>query len=434
MAENFLVFSPRVQYRDPGLIFVEITSTSHLFGGENYLLREASSLAKDFFPEAQLAIADTPAAAQLFSEERPQYIVRPNEELTELNDIPLFRLPDLEGLTAWRSPKEVHHIVDFFSSLGIQKIGQLKQFEIDSLRERWNETGSILWKRLHGLDRQVISPLVPTESLEDYVHMDFPLSHLPLLLHSLSESFKKLFLRLEGRKEFASKIVLQLFCEYSGHCHLIELRPNSPSRNQELYLKLLENKLVEVCLDNPIKEFKIEVLSAPEKVQQMDFWGDNGRHHGTNDGGIYGESYGDKMDQISSLLKQASLSSGFFHPKDEIFPENSWEILEQFEEANLMEDVIEVEGQGLRLLPSYSKSLSDSPRPSRLLGQAKRLSKKQVESLQFLSSQPIERLEGHWWEDSRGRDYFYAMSPKGQFLWVYFDRIEAEYFLHGYFD
>jgi hypothetical protein len=62
------------------------------------------------------------------------------------------------------------------------------------------------------------------------------------------------------------------------------------------------------------------------------------------------------------------------------------------------------------------------------------LSSREVERFQFLSSQPIERLEDGWWETSRGRDYFFALSPKGEFTWVFYDRIEGRYYLHGYFD
>ncbi len=416
-----MVFSPRVHYRDPGLVFLEVSTTASLFGGEEGLFKEATELAKDFFPDAQGAIADSPAVAQLLCEEKPSYIAKPNQELEELNEAPLFRLRDLEGLIAWRSFREVTQIVDFFSALGIQKIGQLRQFEIDSLRERWNETGSLLWKRLHGLDRQIISPLVPTESLEDYVYLDFSVSHLPFLLHCLNQSLKQLMKRLEGRRECAQKITLQLFCEYSGQCHLIELAPNSPNRNLELYIKLLENKLCDISLDNPIKEFKIEVLSAPEKIQQLDFW--EPRH-----------KEADKLNQVSSLFKQASLSTGYLSPRDEIFPENSWDILDDYEDRIEVDDYIEVSGQSFRVSPAYSKALPSSPRPSRLLKDPKPLKKTQVNRLQFLSSHPVERLEGSWWEDTRGRDYFFAISPQGQFLWVYFDRIEQGYYLHGYFD
>lgn len=421
IAENFLVFSPRVHYRTPGLVFVDISSTAHLFGGEQNLMNEALAVSRDFFPEATAAISDSPWSAQLFSRERPLHISPPTQELKELQPLPLTRLHDLEGLIAWRSQSEVEDIVDFFHMLGIQRIGEIKGFQPDSFRERWQDTGTLIWKRLHGLDKQVISPLLPAESLKDYVHLDFSVSLLSFLLHCLEHSLERLIARLQGRGEFARKINLQLFCEYSGRCHLIELTPASPNRNLELFMKLLENKMSELSLENPIKEYEIEVIPCAEKIQQLDFWEPR-------------VSDQDKLQQLVSVFQQASVTSGFLKPKDEVIPEEAWEVTSEFEAFEGLQDSVEVCGGSLQLHPSYAAGLREAPRPSRILRKPKRLSELEVKKLEFLSSHPVERLEHGWWEASRGRDYYFAVSRKGQFLWVYYDRIEDEYFLQGYFD
>lgn len=421
VAENFLTFSPRVHYRAPGLVFVDISATANLFGGEQKLLDEALSISRDFYPDATGAIADSPWSAQLFCRERPSHISPPTQELKELDPFPLHRLHDLEGLIAWHSQNEVEEIVDFFHLLGINRLGEIKKFQADSFRERWQETGSLIWKRLHGLDKQVISPLLPADTLKDYVHMDFSVSLLSFLLHCLEKSLNRLMARLQGRGEFAKRVVLQLFCEYSGHCHLIELTPASPNRNLELFMKLLENKLSDIALDNPIKHYEIEVVPCPEKIQQLDFWEPRVADQ-------------DKLGQLVSVFQQAKLASGFVKPKDELLPEDSWEMTAQFEEYDALEDDIEIEGKSLQIRPAYAHTLRDAPRPSRLLKKPKRLQTRDVQSMDFLSTQPVERIEHGWWDTSRGRDYFFAISPKGQFLWVYLDRIENEYYLQGYFD
>jgi protein ImuB len=421
VAENFLIFSPRVHYRAPGYVFVDIESTAHLFGGEQQLLNEALSVSRAFFPNAQAAIADTPWSAQLFCREKPSHISPPTQELKEIDPLPLNRLHDLEGLIAWRSQSEVEDIVDFFHLLGIRRMGEIKRFQGDSFRERWQETGTLIWKRIHGLDKQVISPLLPAESLQDYVHLDFSVSLLSFLLHCLEKSLERLMSRLQGRGEFARKIILQLFCEYSGNSHLIELSPASPARNLELFMKLLENKMSEISLENPIKEYEIEVIPCPEKIQQLDFWEPR-------------VSDRDKLEQLVSIFQQASITSGFLKHNDEILPEDAWDITSHFEEDEPIVDAVEVCGTSLQVRPSYSSSLREAPRPSRLLKRARRLKEREVKSLEFLSSHPIERLEHGWWDTSRGRDYYFAVSSRGQFLWVYYDRLENEYFLQGYFD
>jgi hypothetical protein len=421
VAENFLTFSPRVHYRAPGLVFLEIGSTAKMFGGEHKLLQEALDVSREFFVEAQGAISDSPWGAQALAAERPGSVGPATQEWEELKAAPLSRLHDLEGLIAWSSNREIEHVVDFFHMLGIHRLGEIRSFQIDSFRERWKDTGTLIWKRLHGMDKQVISPLLPTEALQDYVHLDFPVSLLPFLLHCLERGLKRLMARLQGRGEYAKKVVVQLFCEYSDRVHMVELQPASPNRNLELFMKLLENKLSEVNLDNPIKQIEIEVVPCPEKVQQMSFFEPR-------------VSDQEKLEQLVSVFQQADLTTGFLRVKDEILPEESWTVTAEFENYEPVEDSVDVEGQSFQIRPAYSFSLSQAPRPSRLLKQPKLLRTRELDSFQFLSHQPIERLEDSWWESSRGRDYYFALSPKGQFVWVFYDRIEHQYYLHGFFD
>jgi len=421
VAENFLAFSPRVHYRAPGLVFMDITSTSKMFGGEQRLLDEALHVSREFFSSAVGAVADTPWGAQALAAENPGAISRPAQEAVDLAQAPLTRLHQLEGLIAWRSTHEVEGIVDFFHMLGIHRLGEIRKFEVDSFRQRWKETGTLIWKRLHGLDKQVISPLLPTEALQDFVHLDFPVSLLPFLLHCLERALHRLVARLQGRGEFAQKLIVQLFCEYSNRVHLIELQPALPSRNLELFLKLLEGKLAEINLENPIKQIEIEVIPCPEKTQQLSFFEPR-------------VSDQEKLSQLVSVFNQASITTGFLRPRDEVLPEEAWSITPEFEDYEPVDDEIDIEGKSFRIRPTHGAALSSAPRPSRLLKRPKPLNSREVDGLQFLSQQPIERLEDSWWEDSRGRDYYFALSPKGSFVWLFYDRIEHQYYLHGYFD
>lgn len=421
VAENFLAFSPRVHYRAPGLVFMDIGSTAKLFGGEDQLMKEAVQVSREFFADTTAAVSDTPWGAQALASENPGAISQPTKELSDLSAAPLSRLHQLEGLIAWRKSAEVEHIIDFFHMLGIHRLGEIRNFQVDSFRERWKDTGTLIWKRLHGLDKQVISPLLPTEALEDYVHLDFPVSLLPFLLCCLERSLKRLMARLQGRGEYAKKVVVQLFCDFSDKVHLVELQPASPGRNLELFMKLLENKLAEVNLDNPIKQIEIEVVPVPEKVQQLSFFEPR-------------VSDQEKLSELVSVFHQASLTTGFLRPRDEILPEEAWSVTPEFEDYEPIEDAVEVDGKSFQIRPAYSFSLSQAPRPSRLLKKPKLIYSRELDRYQFLSHQPIERLEDSWWESSRGRDYYFALSPRGQFVWLFYDRIETQYYLHGYFD
>lgn len=45
-----------------------------------------------------------------------------------------------------------------------------------------------------------------------------------------------------------------------------------------------------------------------------------------------------------------------------------------------------------------------------------------------------ERIEDGWWHSPASRDYFVARNALGEAFWVFFDRIERQWFVHGLFD
>lgn len=437
VVEAFLKFSPRVQFRAPHWVFIEIASTSHLFKGEEGLMLSAVSLAQDLGFGVQCAISDTPAGAQAFATSRPEHgelsdlrcqIIQAGEERDRLQDLPLPLLLHLEGLEPWTRSSTVENIITFFMMMGFKNAGDLTRFSITSFKERWGETGALLWKRLHAQDRQVISPLLPTEPLEDYVHLDFSISLTSLLLHQLQKSLHFLFARLQGRRLFAQRLVVTLHCEYSDQRHKIEIEPHTPNRDRDLFSALLENRLAEISLENPIQDFEVHVVPCLEKSHQFDFFEPR-----TSDR--------DKVLSLFSLLSQSTTRPGFFRIEPAILPEHGWSLSndpdECDEEPEVFADYFSHQTEELPAItptPVYGRSVMTAPRPTRLLSQPEPLSLFELQRLRILSSNPLERLESHWWESGSRRDYYFAVCPDGRCLWIFQDLQTQEYYLHGFFD
>ena len=80
-AEIFLKFSPRVQFRAPGYIFVDIESTTEIFNGEMQLLKKAVDLARELAPAATGAIAGSAPLAQVLSHYQPFKITKGDHQL-----------------------------------------------------------------------------------------------------------------------------------------------------------------------------------------------------------------------------------------------------------------------------------------------------------------------------------------------------------------
>ncbi len=445
VVEAFLKFSPRVQFRTSAprdgsepvhWVFLDIASTSHLYHGEEGLMRQAVSLARDLGFGVQCAVADTPAGAQAFTTAHHDNLVPPGEEREKLKALSLPLLLQLEGLEPWAKPTMAESIVTFFMMLGFKTLGDLSRFTAASLQERWGETGVLLWKRLNAQDKQVISPLIATEPLEDYVHMDFPVSLVSLLLHQMEKSVDFLFARLQGRRYFARKLSVTLHCEYSKTQHKIEIEPNTPSRDRNLFLTLIENRLSALDLENPIRDFEVNVMPCPENSRQLDFFEPRTTEN-------------DKLQTLMSLLTQSALKPGFYRIEPSIRPEGGWQLASSPEETKtakaklnpdhhvVAEHHEDYKGDGLAIAsrPHYGASVMRAPRPTRLLNDPMPLSLGELQRLKILSSNPIERIETGWWESgAMKRDYYFAVSPEGQCLWVFQDLRTDEYFLHGYFD
>jgi protein ImuB len=347
----------------------------------------------------------------------------------------------------------------------------------------------------------VISPLLPTEPLCDFVHLDFPISLVSLLLHQLQDRQKAvdvLFARLQGRRLFAQRLKVTLHCEYSNARHVIEIAPNTPSRDLGLFMTLLENRLSSLNLENPVRDIEIEVIPCPEQTRQLDFFEPR-----TTDQ--------DKVETLFSLLLQSKVQPGFYQIEPCIMPEQGWRLsttapvpesarghennnyLPQLTPAHSSSSTLTTalstdtertadneqaisEDKLVQPMPWYGKPVARAPRPTRLLRIPRAISFAELERLKILSSSPIERLESSWWEreeeSSRPgsnlplhtsslptagagraatsaasppltsaapalpstRDYYFAVSPDGQCLWIFRDPLTNEYFLHGYFD
>lgn len=425
-AEAFLVLSPRVQFRFPHYVFVDVESTAHLMGGEKACLEKALNIARKFSAEATGAIADTAPVAQMLAKWKPSFIAPEGQESKALQGLGLDALKDLEGLFPWTQVRQIEHVISFARSLGICTLEEVYNFRLISLRERWGDFGVLLWNRLHSQDAQVISPLVPRDPLVGYGYLDDPLGIAPLLFNRVKPHLDILFARLQGLSRFAQKMEVILHCEYSDKKHILQIEPVSPSRDQELFEDLLFKRMENTVLENPIREFEISIFDVPEKVQQLDFFEPR-------------DNSEDRWRRLISFAKQANCEMGFLQLEANHFPEKSFKLVTEWPEDFKSEDLVErQEDNALQIKSTYAKGLSQSPRPSLLLEQPQALSDEEMRRIRLVSALPSERIESSWWQissqDLKYRDYFFALSSQGQLLWVFQDRVSSQYYLHGYFD
>src|SRR5689334_1629323 len=92
LADIFLKFSPRVQFRKPDWLFVDITPTVRLFQSEELLLNECLNVCRILNLPVSAAISDTPWGAQVLTQFHEQLIAPPGEETASLSELPISSL------------------------------------------------------------------------------------------------------------------------------------------------------------------------------------------------------------------------------------------------------------------------------------------------------------------------------------------------------
>lgn len=424
LLDAFVVLSPQVQFRYPCYVFIDISSTLHLFGGEEKCLTKALDIARHFSPDTTAAIAPSAALAQLFARWRPQTVIEKCDRSIYKN-LGLDSLLDLEGLQAWERPQIIKQIISVLHSLGFHSLEEIYQMQLSSLRERWGNYGTTLWNRLHFQDHQVISPHYPSSPFVGYAYLDNSVGDTHQLAQHLNLQLSPLFLRLDGLARYCQKLLVSLYCEYSDHKHHFSIEPVAPSRDQKLFEDLLLKRLEKLNLENPVKEFELQVFDCPEKVQQLNFFEPRDQRE-------------DKWKRLISFIRQTDCEVGFLEIKPHTYPEDNYEIVTDLPQNFTPQDEVLKKEDALLVKTHHSKLLTQSPRPSLLLKEPLLLKSHEANSLHFLTPFPIERIESEWWKTSsqkiKNRDYFFAYTHQGQLLWVFKDRLNSQVYIHGYFD
>lgn len=428
-AEIFGAISPRVQFRYPQYIFIDIESISHLHGGDFKTLKKTVDLARQIAPQATASIADQPYTAQVLVQYRPFEISKTGQDSKTLSQLSIGIAAELEGLQRWEKPGQIQKIIQFFQSIGVHSIEKILDFSLSSFRERWGTQGVLLYERLHAKDQQVISPVRTVDPLQGYAYFDEVVSTIPHLREKLDSQLAYLFLRLAGLSRFAQSLEVIFHCEYSDKKIQFRIEPVSPSRDYQLYHDLLLKKLESLDLQNPMREFELVIHDVPEKSEQLDFF--QNKDHSK-----------DRWQRLISFAQQADCKMGFLEMSPHLLPEKSFRLVTDWPKEWIEGDTVEFSDKAIKIKSVYTKKIHESPRPSLLLQNPLLLTKTGLQKLRFLSRFPIERIETHWWDlfknkeqsDLAERDYFFALSEEGQLLWVYQQKNTEIYYLHGYFD
>ncbi|MHA7833452.1 MAG: Y-family DNA polymerase [Algiphilus sp.] len=369
-----------------GCVWVEIGKSERLFDGLEGVLAEAKRCLVERDLNCGLAIAPTMEGARLLAQHDAGIVVRSHDELSQwLQDLPVqaLFLP--------------HRVKDGLRASGVRRCDALFALASDQLGRRYGVATTAYLDRLLGRAKETRPahrlPRVFEKRLrfEGSVHstegLRFPLLHL----------FGALSLDLRARDR-ATRHVRITFEHVDLPETELSIALSTPARDADYWLLMTRERLSRLTLAEEVTAVALrcdhfEALEVP----QMDLF-ETGREQE--------EAWRQTVERlIARLGEDAVWKMGL---ADDHRPERAWQRQDPA-----------TDGVSLVTPPAADRPLwlFEPPRP--------------LQTHPPLES-PAERIETGWWEgEDLRRDYFMAATETGDRLWVYQDRGNQRWYLHG---
>jgi len=388
-----LQFSSRISF-EPSLILLEIGASLRLFGGLQSLLQRVRTEALELGYELQWGVAPTPMAAGLLARELPSRQVSEARELRRaLDEVPLERLT--------RDGKARRLVRD----IGLRHIGECLALPRPELARRAGPGLLLLFDRLLGRAPDPRDPWQPPARFAQTVELQaeicqqtalvFPARRLLLslcgFLRGIGAATQQLLWSLQHRDEQADTRFRQGLLE--------------PGRDPQHLLELFQERIERLSLTAPVIAVRLEVGDC------LPFAETSGALFDAPTGPAPG-----LLERLGSRLGEQRVR-GLGTRADHRPEYSSHSVL-----PGLGQAVHVPRGQ----LPLW---LLPEPRPLAEMGGVPQYGGPLI--LQGGS----RRIESGWWDGQDvARDYYQALSPGGERLWVFRERRSGRWFLHGLFD
>ncbi|MGC1507796.1 DNA polymerase Y family protein [Ketobacter sp. MCCC 1A13808] len=387
-------FTPHIQTHGSHSLLLEVSHSLKLFQGQHALAQRLLQRLPPGFEPFALTFCETPMAALLFAQAHEGC----NRALFfSLQDLPDY---DVQWLSIPAAQKALLY------SMGLKTLSQLTELPRDTLSKRFGIEFSGYLNRLLGqqadplpnwvLPEQFSAELEFVQEIESSQALLFPIRHL------LSRLEHYLTARQLSLNHLLFSLALRNRSRQSWHMHFA-----APVHRLSDMLPLVQLKLENLKLQAPVLNLQ---LSAQQFLPLNTTQGDLFSQHQNN-----GVSRYQLVDRLKARLGDKQVH-GLGMVADHR-PEYSWSSA--------------TPGQGEVLQHPAEQ------RPFWLLTHPQKLrSKKGLplydHPLQLLKGP--ERIETGWWDNKPiNRDYFIALHGNGQRFWVYRDRDNQHWFLHGIF-
>jgi protein ImuB len=281
VAEAALAFGSPVSFQSPDTVWVEVSGTRQLFGGERELALALTAHVRSLGHTARVAGASGPWLAQSFArhadfDETGVYLVGASQSESRAGLLPIGALPVPSDVVAW------------FARLGLLSLDDLRALPAAMLASRLETKGvERIIELIRGRDDGVLDAYVPEELPFEEQGWDFPLESVEPLLFVLKGLCARLGSRLEGRGQAAQELLLTV--EYDkpiaalrrnerdrapderqipcGDCLEIPFKLASPLAHAEALERIVRSRLQRETLFAPAIALRLRITAITESHQ-----------------------------------------------------------------------------------------------------------------------------------------------------------------------
>ncbi|GAB3242778.1 Y-family DNA polymerase [Chitinimonas naiadis] len=391
LANWAMQFTPTVCLVPPAGLLLEIEGSLTYFKGLPRLCRLIDEGLADMQIAVRRALAPTPQAASWFAQLGLKQTDGSLDHWQQsLQRVPLARLP-------W--PREWQQAM---RSLGLRRLGELLALPREGLGRRFGPNLALLLDRAQGLIPDPRQPFLPADQFLRTVELQWPCEHIEALGFVMKRLLVELAAFLLGRGLGVQQLVLRLQHDGSEPSE-VKIGFGKPTRSADGMLAISRERLAQL------------VLPAP--VEAMSLIADNLHRLDGEALGLFGNATANADFDLLLARLAARLGNDAVRQLacvEDHRPEQAWHIA-----------------------PAESKSpdLPAGQRPAWLLAEPLRLEMRDQrpwygEPLTLLAR--AERIETGWWDGaSVARDYFRAEGPSGRRYWLYQQRNDLAWYLHG---
>jgi len=407
IARRLRRFTPDVEPAegDPGSFWLDAGGLERLFPSlHDWASLIRSDLEQQCF-RASLVVGFTRFGSYALARSRRTMIVlkTPEDERCASRRVPLDRL-NLETKTR-----------DILERLGIRTVGGFMDLPPEGVCKRFEPEAL----RLHRMAAGTLNlPLQPQRPVPPAIrHLDFEdiETSIPRLIHAIERELAPLLQTLVDRGHALARMHLGLRFERLPQ-HIERIRPAGPTLDGKQLLELIRLRLEAVRkLPDGVEAFTLAADSLPATEEQLRLFEDRTQRDTAAANRALARLRAELGDDavVRARLRDAHLPEARF----------VWEQIAHVQAARPGEV-----GGNVLVRRLFGKPV---PLPSRSRNEPDGWMLRGLQHGPVIRTQGPHVVSGGWWRRPVHREYHFAETQKGELLWIFYDRVRRQWYMHG---